>query len=146
MPTTHGMKHTRTYRLWNGMKYRCNHNKPGYESVSYNPRWERFEAFYEDMGECPEGLTLDRYPKRRGNYGPDNCRWATHKQQANNRGAPKAWRPMTPMLGIRQHGLKWRYSFFFNGEYKRFTYDTLEEAQYQRDIMEYEKAFLRRLI
>ncbi len=48
-------------------------------------RWEKFENFLEDMGERPEGATLDR-KNNDGNYEPGNCRWATGIEQSNNRG------------------------------------------------------------
>lgn len=46
-------------------------------------RWRKFENFIEDMGERPEGLSIDRINPF-GNYEPGNCRWATLKEQANN--------------------------------------------------------------
>ena len=65
------------------MKIRCQRN-PDYCGVSYDPRWEVFENFLEDMGERPEGTTLDRIDGSKG-YSKDNCRWATPKEQARNR-------------------------------------------------------------
>ena len=56
----------------------------GGRGTTVHKSWHRFEGFFADMGKCPEGLTLDRWPNRNGNYGPKNCRWATPLQQAIN--------------------------------------------------------------
>ena len=89
--TTHGMSKTRTYASWNSMRNRCNlpthhaYSDYGGRGIFVYTRWDKFENFIADMGERPDGLTLDRYPDNKGNYEPDNCRWATPRQQSNNR-------------------------------------------------------------
>lgn len=89
--TTHGMRNTNTYSVWNSMLNRCRNPKvPNYPSyggrgITVCPQWYRFETFFADMGVCPQGLSIDRYPDVDGNYEPGNCRWATNAQQQRNK-------------------------------------------------------------
>lgn len=85
----HRGKHTPTYRIWLGIRYRCRHKgKPNYDYLPAGAevceRWNSYENFLADMGERPAGMSLDRVDNTKG-YSPDNCRWATQKQQQNNR-------------------------------------------------------------
>lgn len=88
--TTHGKSQSATYRSWAKMKARCT-NPKAKEFVNYGgrgiqlcDRWYEFENFLADMGERPEGKTLDRIDNE-GNYEPSNCRWATWAQQSMNK-------------------------------------------------------------
>lgn len=86
---THGKSKTRTYKIWKGMRGRClNKNNPEYKrygarGISFSARWNKFEAFLEDMGECPEKMSIERVNNNKG-YFPSNCKWATAKEQARN--------------------------------------------------------------
>lgn len=82
---------TREYQSWAGAKQRCNdRNERGFQfygarGICMVPRWsDSFENFLSDMGQCPPGLTLERNDVN-GNYEPGNCRWATIKEQQNNK-------------------------------------------------------------
>ena len=77
---------TPTYKTWSSMKSRCG-KVHHYADVSVCERWSDFEAFLADMGERPDGMTLDRIDPA-GNYEPSNCRWATLSDQSANR---KPW-------------------------------------------------------
>lgn len=88
---THGMSGCSEYKIWSSMIQRCtNINDKKYPTygavgVAVCERWlHSFENFYADMGKKPNGLTLDRYPDKNGNYEPSNCRWATYAQQNRN--------------------------------------------------------------
>jgi len=56
----------------------------GGRGITVCTRWLKFENFYADMGECPPGMTLERKDNNKGYY-KANCRWATNKEQGNNK-------------------------------------------------------------
>jgi len=80
---------TPTVVSWSSMKQRCdNKNSPDYHryggrGISYQNSWQLFDNFLADMGERPDGMSLDRIDVN-GNYTKENCRWADQKTQSNN--------------------------------------------------------------
>lgn len=84
-------KTDQVYHAWCAMKARCtnpnykNYHLWGGRGISFDPRWEKFEHFEKDMrSSYKNGLSLDRVDVNK-NYSKENCRWATSKQQNNNR-------------------------------------------------------------
>lgn len=113
----------RRHDLWRGMINRCyDERSPSYpyygaKGIKVCARWlESMEAFWEDMGDRPDGKTLDRVDPTK-DYEPSNCRWATIKEQNNNKSDTRliTWRGKTKNmtawaqeLGMRAAALHYR--------------------------------------
>lgn len=106
------------------MRQRCKGNTGRHRhyyasrGITVCERWESFDSFLADMGERPEGTTLDRIDGTKG-YEPSNCRWATNKTQGDNRACveqityngktqnPEDW---ARELGIKPQTLRSRFA------------------------------------
>ena len=89
---THGKMSTKSYSTWEGMLQRCNnqnssnYSEYGERGITICEDWlgtDGFENFYKDMGERPDGMSLDRIDVN-GNYCKENCRWETPSVQGFN--------------------------------------------------------------
>ncbi len=105
---------SRTYCSWENMHNRCNPNnrqhKPSYHGITVCKRWSGrngFGHFLADMGERPPRKSLERINNRRG-YFPYNCKWATKKEQQNNR---RACRRTSDGLTIQQYAERNRLTY-----------------------------------
>lgn len=85
----HGMHGSPEYCAWVHMMARCRRPTDkafkhyGGRGISVCKRWLEFKNFYADMGNRPDGLTLERI-NNDGNYEPANCKWATWREQGRN--------------------------------------------------------------
>ena len=120
--TTHNLTNTKLYRIYFDMKRRCyNPNNKRYKDyggrgISICDEWKNdFMSFYNWSIEnnYKEGLSIDRINVN-GNYEPSNCRWATKKQQSNN----KRNSIFFEFLGIKKTLKEW--TDFMNWNYQKY--------------------------
>ncbi|MBR9703320.1 hypothetical protein GOV10_04745 [Candidatus Woesearchaeota archaeon] len=89
LATKHDLCDSRAHDTWRGMKDRCFNKRSvsfenyGGRGITVCDRWVDFKNFYEDMGDRPDGMSIDRINNNKG-YSKENCQWATQKQQTRN--------------------------------------------------------------
>ena len=134
-PPRHGMTGTPTFISWSAMIARCSNPKTARfkyylgKGITVCPGWQRFENFLADMGERPNGKTLERLDSSRGYY-PANCVWATPKEQALNRPTTRmitagyktqSLTDWARQLNIQPSAIRWRIQHGW-GEEQAVTY------------------------
>ena len=141
--TKHGhalsSKASPTYKSWENMMQRCTNpkhhhwSKYGGAGITVCDRWKTFTNFLQDMGERPEGKTIDRIDFNKG-YEPQNCKWSTPKEQQRNRKACRmiTWKGTTKSMVEWSEFLKIPYSIL-EGRIRRNL--PLERAFTQRPLI-----------
>ena len=134
--TIHGLSSSRTYGIWSGMMRRC-YQEYTFEYKSYGgrgikvcERWHDVKNFIEDMGDAPSSdYSLDRVDND-GDYSPENCRWATRKEQARNtrrnvnitfNGVTKCMIEWSEYLGLSTSAIKYRLNHGWTADQILFT-------------------------
>ena len=123
----HGLHNTKVYYAWERILQRCeNPKRSGYKNyggrgISVCEKWHKFENFFSDMGHPPTPThSIDRI-NNNGNYEPNNCRWATAKEQNNNsrsnnfvefNGQRKTLTQWSEIIGISRHTLRQRLKWW----------------------------------
>lgn len=155
-PVIEGVKRKdmREYSIWRAMLTRIsNPNTDDYSrymgrGIKCCDRWRTsFENFYSDMGECPEGYSIDRIDPD-GDYCPENCRWASAKTQAENRGdfnliftlngethVLKEWARIFNINYTTLHSRIYRYGLTFEEAIKEDPFNRLIEIDGEKKIL-----------
>ena len=125
--TSLGMWGKPVYHSWEGMIQRCNNpNDKSYKNyggrgITVCKEWLKFENFYKDMGDCPDGLSIERVENSKG-YFPENCKWATQTEQQRNKRAQR--RSLTGFNGVIIDKKTSKYKVSIMAEYKTYNLGT----------------------
>lgn len=122
-----GREPSSTYLTWSTMLQRCG-TDPAYQTVNVCEEWKEFEHFLRDMGERPDGKSIDRIDGSKG-YCKANCRWATKSEQSQNRRKLKVKTSKYKGVSYHQKMKRWLANICIGGKNKYLkSYKTEEEA------------------
>ena len=136
---THGASNTRLFKIWSGMRERCNDvNSPHYIrygqcGITICKEWEQFINFqhWANNNGYVKNLSIDRKNGNKG-YSPINCRWVTHITQGRNR--KKFKNTSSKYIGVSKVGDKWRSAINVNKKKHNIgSFATEHEAALARD-------------
>jgi hypothetical protein len=128
--TTHGKCNSREYQSWQNMKRRCSdisneaYANYGARGITYHESFEQFDGFFEYLGVCPEGYSLDRIDND-GNYEPGNVRWASRSTQNANQRKRNGTESKFRGVSKTPHG--WKASITFDQHSHHIGYYLIEE-------------------
>ena len=138
----HGMYGTSIYEVWSAMIQRCTNEGHAYyyryggRGIKVCVRWLKFENFYKDMGDKPDGFTLERI-NNNGDYCKDNCKWVTVKEQTHNRettvnitfnGKTQCVAAWEDELGFK-HGTLWMRIYKYNWPVEKAMTEPLKDVK-----------------
>ncbi|AMR57530.1 hypothetical protein vB_PsyM_KIL2_0130 [Pseudomonas phage vB_PsyM_KIL2] len=137
-----------TYNSWDAMVQRCTnpshtaYEKYGGKGITTCDRWNpkmggNFENFLLDMGERLEGMTLDRYPDKFGNYDIGNCRWASNSDQGYNQKVRETNLSGKTGVHFDENRKKWVAQITFQNQAVPLgRFDLFEDAVQARELAE----------
>lgn len=140
MGKSHGLSHTRLYRIWEGMKSRCyrtdnvNYDRYGGRGIRICKEWlDDFVVFYDWAIQhgYNENLTIDREDNSKG-YTPQNCRWVTIREQNINRKYTPRKRVIIWIIdGVKKTALEWCEQYGISYQTVRYRINKMGMAPYE---------------
>lgn len=139
----HGMRYTKEYSIWSGIVTRTqtdNYSTREWyfdKNIGMSSEWRSsFVKFYEDMGPCPEGYSIDRIDPSKG-YCKENCRWASRELQSINKSVFKNNTSGTKGVSFNKKDNRWvAYIYYKNKRFHLGSFVSYEDAVAARKVAE----------